>query len=288
MKVLERKQIEVLAGNIINCITASYNASADPDSKPLTAGDIVLGRNEMYDSTQTRIWAFRNRGDYRFDTGRKFLLDVGNMVNTPLELGGVSFHNSECAYIAGLYSNDNAESSNVQQMLVNHRNGLWAKKTFRYKDTYKAFQRTDWQEFNVAFMNYVIACKVNTNTSFRDLLLSLPDNVMLVEDVSFQSSTSLTKCFWGSENQELTAMKKQALKELRKELETAKVPFRKEYVRRLYNGIYNFGMYSGVNTMGKILTYHAICLRAGVEPAIDFDLLESKEIYLCGKRLELR
>lgn len=259
----------------------------DVKSSKLGLEDIIFGKNEVYDTTQMRVWAFRNRGDYHSDeNGNKIVLDLGNMVNQSLNVNSIQFANSECTYISALYSSGDERSNQVQVALAKHRNGLFAKKLYRYRvNEYCELKRTDWQDFNVEWMKYVIKCKIESNPQFRQLLLSIPDDVMIVEDVSFQSSTSATRLFWGAENLEMKKVKKDLLKKLKKILVEKGIKYRKEYGKYLYNSIYNTGYYQGVNMMGKILTYMMICLKNGIEPVIDYDLLNSKEIWLFGKKL---
>ena len=266
--------------DVIEGLVKDLNLPADAKSASVKVEDIIFNRNEVYDTTQIRVWAFRNRGDYRYDdNGDKIALDLGNMVNQDVEVNGIKFENSECLYISGLYSDGSFQSTQVQNMLAKHRNGLFAKKMFRYRtNEYCQFKRSDWTTFNVEWMKYVIKCKVDSNPQFRQLLLSIPDNVMIVEDVSFQPTTSATRLFWGAENTEQKHLKKNSLKKLKKILKEKEIKYRKEYGKYLYNSIFNIGSYHGVNTMGKILTYMKLCLKEGFQPEIDYDLLNSKDI----------
>lgn len=273
--------------DLIEGLVKELNLPGDVKSEKVKVEDIVFNRSEMYDTANQRVWAFRNRGDYRFDNqGNKIVLDLGNMVNEPVVINGFRFESSECLYISGLYSDDNEQSVQIQNTLATHRNGLFAKKNFRYRtNDYCQYKRSDWTDFNVEFMKWVIKMKIDSNPQFRQLLLSIPDNVMIVEDVSFQSAASANKLYWGAENQDLKKIKKDLLKKLKKILKDKGIKNRKEDGKYLYNSIYNIGTYQGVNTMGKILTYMMICLKNGVEPVIDYDFLNNKDIWLCGKKL---
>lgn len=272
---------------VIEGLVSGLNLQSDTNSPKLNVEDIFFARNEVYDTTNMYVWAFRNRGDYRYDnTNKKIVLDLGNMVNESVVVNGIQFANSECAYIAGIYSSGDTNSNQVQMALSKHRNGLFAKKMFRYRvNEYCQLKRTDWQDFNVEWMKYVIKCKIETNPQFRKLLLSIPNNVMIVEDVSFQSAASASRLFWGSENLDLKRVKKDLLKKLKKVLIEMGIKYRKDYGKYLYNSIFNLGSYQGVNTMGKILTYLMICIKEGIEPEIDYKLLNEKEIWWFGKKL---
>lgn len=272
---------------IIEGLVGELNLLADAKSANVCVEDIIFGRNEVYDTADMRVWAFRNKGDYRCgDNGNMIVLNLGNMVNEPLVVNGIQFANSECAYIAGIYSLGDTSSNQVQLKLAQHRNGLFAKKLYRYRvNEYCELKRTDWQDFNIEWMKYVIKCKIESNANFRELLLSIPDNVVIVEEVSFQPTTSATRLFWGAENLELKVLKKDLLKKLKKNLKDEGITYRKEYGKYLYNSIYNVGSYHGVNMMGKILTYMKICLKNEIEPEINYDLLYSKEIWWFRQRL---
>ena len=69
---------------VIECLVKDLNLPADVKPASVKDEDIIFGRNEMYDTAKMRVWAFRNRGDYRYDdndNGNKIVLDLGNMVN---------------------------------------------------------------------------------------------------------------------------------------------------------------------------------------------------------------
>ena len=51
------------------------------------------------------------------------------------------------------------------------------------------------------------------------------------------------------------------------------------------NEFCNIGVFTGNNTMGKILMIIKRCLHDGTEPDIDYDLLNRKNIHLLGQRL---
>jgi hypothetical protein len=78
------------------------------------------------------------------------------------------------------------------------------------------------------------------------------------------------------------------LKELRKRLKDLNIHSTKKYMYKqlLFNNMYNYGSFVGQNLMGKILTYFRICLRNGIEPQINYILLNTKNIHLLGKKIE--
>ncbi len=222
---------------------------SDSDNKSIKIEDIDFNRFENYDTSKVRIWEFRNKGDMR----NGIELNLGNMINLPLEVNGIRFENSECAYIAGLYSSGDRHSNEVQKILSTHRNGLFAKKEFRYRDNnYCVLKRTDWEEFNIEWMKYVIWCEINTSSEFRNLLMSIPSNVTLVEDVSFMTGDK--KLVWGCENQEMKKVKKDMLKLLKLKLIEEGITYNNQYRQMLFNRIHNIGVFSGFNVMDKILS----------------------------------
>ena len=58
-----------------------------------------------------------------------------------------------------------------------------------------------------------------------------------------------------------------------------------ELVAQETGKINNIGIFTGQNNLGKILMICRDCLIQGVEPPIDYSLLDSKGIYILGKRI---
>ena len=175
------------------------------------------------------------------------------MISNPIKVVDVWFRSSECAYIAGVYSSNSKDCFDIQRQLSIYPNGLKAKRVFRnLTNEHSIFQRGDFYSYNVELMKYVILCKIRSNVDFRNLLLSIPDNVMLIEDVSFLKGSK--KLIWGAENIELKRVKKEKLKLLKQKLSEDRIQFRKRYTQMLNNKIHSIGCYCGKNIMGKILT----------------------------------
>jgi hypothetical protein len=84
----------------------------------------------------------------------------------------------------------------------------------------------------------------------------------------------------------LKNIKKDKLKFLNDVLKNEDIDYRKDYRRLLFNRIH-YGIWEGKNIMGKILTYFMICLKNNIEPKIDWDLLNSKDIFWFGNKLLL-
>lgn len=244
----------------------------------------TLTRWEEYDASKYLCYAFRKREDKR--KGKDWI-PFGNM-NSGFEfdIQGVHFHNSEAAYICGMFSNDDQEQRKVQQQLINHTNGKTAKGDIRFHN--EGIARKDWYDFNVAWMLYVVWQKVCNNKEFRDLLLAVPDGAIIIEDTTFQKvhKPKDTPVFWGARNQgrkEYSAKVKKYV-ELT-ELSPVKAP-KKRKIADAFNSFTDYGIFKGCNVMGKILTICRNCWKKGTEPPIDYELLNRSDIHLLGKRLD--
>ena len=252
-----------------------------PKQKAITLDNITIQQWEEYDATQLEVKSFRHHYDIVDDS--KF--NVGNMcAGYPFELCGVMFNNSEAAYIAGIYSNDTAEHRRLQEALVASNDGYRAKKEYRHK-RYDHTKRSDWEEFNVEWMKFVVWQKCKGNQEFADLLKTIPDTAMVVENST--GMTGATAQVWGCFNADLENLRN--AKETRYEIEHSNdKEFRKDKSTMLNierNRWNNYGVWSGKNYMGKIIKMCSICLKNGLELPIDYDLLRSKHIYLLGKEL---
>lgn len=272
---------------VINDIT-SMSEKGEIKSAPIRMADIDFSRMDSVDATKVNCINFRSKGDIRISGDKVLDLNFGNMVSGySFPINETKFLNSETAYISGIYSSNTDICQMAQTELAACNNGLFAKKKFRYWDNvYTTNARRDWQSFNIQWMLYVVWRKVQGNEKFRNMLLATPDDSLIVEDTSFQSiKRSPAKLAWGAENQELKKLKMEKLKELSDRLLEMNISMNKKHKQLLFNSLYNYGTFTGQNLMGKILTYIRICLRTGIEPDIDYNLLNSKNIYLLGKRL---
>lgn len=190
----------------------------------------------------------------------------------------ISFYNSEAAYIAGLFSNDIEMHRNIQQQLLVCQNGFNAKKEIR--KTNEMYIRSDFNDFNIMWMFYVVWSKCKTNSDFADLLISMPDDAVIIENSYVQNSPSAK--IWGCKNDELYKILKF------EEIQLFNSGLKKEKVYHMVNKMRlekyrNYGVYYGCNIMGKILMICSRCLRLEVDAPIDYDLLKSKQIYINGK-----
>lgn len=238
---------------------------------------IVLDRVEAYDASTLNCYAFR-RGT---DAIEGHSLSVGNMVSGfPFALEGVTFQNSECAYIAGMFSDDTDNHLELQEALQAEANGFMAKKKIRRFNEDK--KRTDWEEFNVQWMLYCVWCKVVSNREFRDMLLAIPSDAVIIEDSTFQNGA--TADIWGTKN----ATQRHLVADYKKQLEAeghSKVAIKRACDEKRLGEWRKQGVFVGKNLMGKILMLCRDAVLRSTTPDIDFELLRSKKIYLLGKLL---
>ena len=230
-----------------------------------------LRHDEAYDAASLNCYAFVHGSDVK--DGRSMAL--GNMTGGfPFSINGVEFHNSECAYISGAFSNDTEEHRAIRRQLVECTNGLLAKRAIRRPN--KALIRPDFYDFNVQWMVYVVWQKCQ-NEDFRRLLLALPDDAVIIENSTFQAGP--TAAFWGTRNAEL----KKLINTLKKELKArglGKSQIKREVNRRRLGEWSRVGVFEGKNVMGKILMLCREALKNNQEPIIDYDLLNEKNIVI--------
>jgi len=243
---------------------------------PLFDG-IVLDRVEHYDASQVDCYAFRCSTDVK--DGHS--LALGNMANGfPFVFHGVTFANSELAYICGYFSEDSQLHRGLQEKLVGMSNGLRAKWTIRHRHAGDA--RGDWEDFNEQWMLHVVWSKVLGSKAFQKVLLGIPQEAVIIEDSTSQAGR--TAEVWGTRNKAL----KDSTKRYKAELKVqglGKTAIKRELDAHRLGEWSRQGVFEGKNIMGKILMMCARALRAGVEPPIDYALLRSKQIHLLGSVL---
>ena len=230
---------------------------------------------EAYNAAVLNCYASR-RGS---DTKEGITLSLGNMVRGyGFDLQGIHFHNSECVYIAGAFSLGTPLHLSLQRRLVSCTNGFMAKKGIR--KPYDGEKRADWETFNVQWMFYVVWQKCKGNADFRKLLLSTGDAI-LVENTTKGRWDSAE--IWGCRNWELvnkrlnleTVLRHQHRDMMKKEL--------RHLINVETNKINDIGEWRGQNHIGKILMFCRDCIREGVEPQIDYDLLRRSNIHILGQ-----
>ncbi len=235
---------------------------------------------EAYDASVLNCYAFR-RGS---DVVEGHSLALGNMVSGfPFEIEGVKFHHSEAAYIAGMFSDGSEVHLTLQEALRANENGYMAKK--RIAKTHKGLKRSDWMEFNTQWMLYVVWCKVVSNADFRQLLMAISSEVVIVEDSTCQ--TGVTAEVWGTKNKTLRKLTSSYKKELYLE-GRSKTAIKAACDKMRLGDWRKYGVFEGRNVMGKILMVCREALQNGSIPHIDVELLRGKQINLCGRVLDFR
>lgn len=247
-----------------------------PNNSPFS-NSIILDRVEAYDASTLNCYAFR-RGT---DSVDGHSLAVGNMVSGfPFIVEGVTFQNSECAYIAGMFSDDTDNHLELQKALQVESNGFMAKKKIRRFNENK--KRADWEEFNVQWMLYCVWCKVVGNADFREMLLAIPSDATIIEDSTFQNGA--TAAVWGTKN----VTQRRLVTDYKKQLEAdgnSKAAIKRACDEKRLGEWRKQGVFEGKNLMGKILMLCRDAVLRNTTPDIDLDLLRPKQIYLFGKLL---
>jgi len=269
-------------GNLISNVQA-INEVEKKDEFQKLMGSIELDNEQTYDCTNLNVWSFSKGGDVREGINIKF----GNMCNGfPVEIAGLKFHNSECAYIAGAYSGTDGNSVRIQREISAMINGLTCKRKYRGSNQYSGYIRNDFHTFNVQWMVYVVWQKCLQNDGFADLLKQIPVDAHVVENSS--SMNKPTAIFWGAKNKELMAVRDVVANEVaisssfrfKKDLQKAKM--------LASNQINNIGSFVGKNVMGKIIKVCSLSIIYGQQPPIDFDMLHSRQIAMDGKLIQFR
>lgn len=247
--------------------------------------DLFRIEHDRYDAGKYVCMAFR-RG---YDKWKDTLIPLGNMNGGyPFEVNGVEFPTSENAYISGMFSHDTPEHQNIQNALLTETNGYKAKKIIRAENEDKG--RNDWESFNIDWMMYVVWLKATRNYHFMEMLISLPQDAMLIEDVSLKDAPKEGKdknVVWGCRNQDKKMFSKLIDQYAKTQTFKSKAA-KKRFINQYLWDYCNAGVYVGQNIMGKILTIIKDCLHKGYKPPIDYDLLNSKKIYLLGHLLTFK
>lgn len=239
---------------------------------------VVLDRVEVYDPKTQNVWPFKHVDD--IVEGIK--LDLCNMTSCYLfVVEGIKWRSSEELYLAGEFSNDTAKHHSIQEELRAAKSPYAAKRFVKGK--HRKEVRKDFPEFRTQWMLWCVWQKCKGNIDFRRKLLSIPDNVILVEDTT--TDTGGSGQIWGCSNRELVEVRKQVTKLLTKkhtDLTKKNLAF---LINVETNAIRNVGIFKGQNNIGKILMICSDCIKRGIEPEIDLNLLQSKNIHILGKRL---
>ena len=268
--------------NKTNSKSENFYASVDTTSTEtfrVSIGlEIVLDREEVYDPKTQNVWCFKRVDD--IVEGVK--LDLCNMTSCyPFECQGIKWRSSEELYLCGEFSNNTEEHRQIQRELISTKSP-YASKRF-VKGKHRKQVREDFTEFRTQWMLWVVWQKCLGSLEFRRKLLSIPENVVLVEETT--TDTGGTGNIWGCSNRELVKVRKEKETELKEKYSHLSKKSLKSLINIEINSIRKVGLFKGQNNIGKILMICRQCLKNGTEPEIDLQLLESKDICIFGKRI---
>lgn len=247
----------------------------DTPMKPTVS--LRLDEEETYDPTCQTIWSFKHVDDIV----EGMVLNLGNMTSCyPFEVNGVGWRSSEELYLCGEFSHPTPVHRAVQEEIRNARSPYAAKRFVKAK--HRREVRDDFPEFRTQWMLWVVWQKCLGNEDFRLKLLSIPDDVILVEETT--TDTGGTGQIWGCSNRELVKARKAREKELTEQNSHLKKTELKKLLNVELNKIRNVGVFTGRNNIGKILMICRGCLRSGTTPTIDYAALRSRDIFILGQK----
>ena len=241
-----------------------------------------LGRVEKYDATQVHCCSFAKASDIADGIKVRFSNMAGGY---PFSFLGITWKDSETLYLCGEFSDASDKHLSVQKEMQRQTSGFAAKRFVKKRN--KANIRQDFADFRIQWMLYVVWQKCMGNADFANLLLKLPHDAIIIEDTTKQHGD--TKEVWGCTNQALSAKRAEVKKETVRQAKASNPKISKTALKRLVNSetckVNGIGTFVGQNNLGKILMICRDCLIQGVEPTIDYNLLETKNIYILGKRI---
>ena len=237
---------------------------------------LILGQTEVYVCETQNIWSWHRVSD----VVEGIELRLSNMAGGfPFEAAGRTWPTSEQLYLAGEFTNPS-----IQQELLEAKSGYAAKRFIKAK--YKKVVREDFTTFRLQWMLWVVWQKCKGNEAFRKLLLSVPDDAVLVEDTTTDNQG--TAEIWGASNP-IQREAKAAAREAYTQLIGHRFRSKKEAEAKIealaIQDTRHIGKFVGQNNIGKILMICRQCLIEGTEPTIDYILLNQSKITIFGQVL---
>ena len=244
--------------------------------------EIILGRVEHINASHFNCLSFAKASDM----ANGINVRLSNMAGGyPFSFGGVTWHDSETLYLCGEFSDSSEKHLLVQEDMQRQTSGFAAKRFIKKRNS--NLIRQDFADFRIQWMLYVIWQKCKGNADFANLLLQLPHDAIIIEDTTKQQGD--TREVWGCTNTELAIRRAELKKKITRQAKTDNPKISKAALKRLVNmeicKVNSFGEFVGQNNLGKILMICRNCLSCGMEPQIDYALLESKDIHILGKRI---
>lgn len=243
---------------------------------PQQSTSLILGQTEVYECENQNIWSWHKVSDIV----EGIELRLSNMAGGfPFEAAGQAWPTSEQIYLAGEFT-DTA----IQQELLQAKSGYAAKRFIKSK--YKKAVREDFPTFRLQWMLWVVWQKCKGNEAFRKLLLSVPEDAILVEDTTTDNQG--TAEIWGASNP-VQREAKSASREAYTLLLGTRFKSKKEAEAKIealvIQDTRHIGKFVGQNNIGKILMICRQCLIDGVEPPIDYSLLNQSKITIFGEEI---
>ena len=249
-------------------------------AKPLTWDDFSFRKTHTYDTSEVDCWSFNSKTDERDGIS----LQLGNMANGfGVTILGKEFVNSEVPYQLASFQGDEASVA-VQKEISDpsnpfYSNGLGMKRKYIYNKEYAPYRR-DYefelgrQNWCYEWMKWVVWEKVKQNKGFRDILLAIPKNAVIIEQAQRRGHV-----MWGCWNEEL--IKERIIVKLAAMAESGL----SDISPKIKNAIYQVNCASkwvGENAMGQILTMAKLALYEGVQMPIDAKMLNDAKIFWFG------
>lgn len=244
--------------------------------------EIILGRVEHINASHFNCLSFAKASDM----ANGINVRLSNMAGGyPFSFGGATWHDSETLYLCGEFSDASDKHLSVQKEMQRQTSGFAAKRFIKKRNS--NLIRQDFADFRIQWMLYVVWQKCMGNADFANLLLKLPHDVIIIEDTTKQHGD--TKEVWGCTNTELAIRRAELKKKVTRQAKSDNPKISKAALKRIVNSetckVNGIGTFVGQNNLGKILMICRDCLIQGVEPSIDYNLLETKDIHILGKRI---
>ena len=259
-------------------------------AKPLSWDDFSFREVHEYDTEKQQCWSFNSKNDVR--DGIK--LQLGNMANGfGITILGKAFPNTEIPYQLAIFNNEK-DSVKLQEDIIDPSkgwlgNGLKMKRTFIYGREYKRFLRdTEFENgkemWCFEWMKWITWEKVRQNQEFKDILLSIPKDAIIIEQAQ-KRPTKDKPSMWGAWNEELKRERNIVIRTTQIENGLKKGSKATEVQDVLY-AVNNVGTWIGENSEGQILTMAKLALNEGINLPIDADMLNEAKINWFGKVLQ--
>lgn len=245
-------------------------------NKPTTTS-LILGQTEVYNCENQRIWAWHKVSD----VVEGVELRLSNMAGGfPFQAAGRTWATSEQLYLAGEFTDPV-----IQQEIASAKSGYAAKRFIKAK--HKRAVREDFADFRLQWMLWCVWQKCIGNQAFRQLLTSIPEDVILVEDTTTDNGG--TAEIWGAANhaqREAQAVVREAYTALYGGRFKSKKEEEAHISKLVLQDTRHIGQFLGQNNIGKILMICRQCLLNGSEPEIDYQLLNEAHITIFAEVLK--